>query len=336
MLRYLSSGPRPFGDYPMPPHKRFNWEFYAVVAGTLAPSFNDSRAPGPVADTLWLFSPGCEHGWRSAPGQSCSVVVFHYSAVSPELQKLVARDGFAAVPLKAGDKRELLRLAATLAPHVRQSSPLSDFYVERGLLDLSVIMLKRAGENATADAPSPSRAARPAATAASSRSETRVLAAEQWLLSHLSQHPTADDVARAQGVSTSHLRRLFWAVRHRSPREVFNRLRLEHAMQLLAQSDLKLAGVASESGFATPSHFCQAFRKAFGTTPDAWRRFAYIQYEHPAARTMTAQEVGRHLRVLGPGESEADVSSPKITVLDTAPANDDAAQHPAGRARRHA
>ena len=37
MLRYVSHGPRPFGAKPFAPIRRPYWEFFAVVAGQLAP-----------------------------------------------------------------------------------------------------------------------------------------------------------------------------------------------------------------------------------------------------------------------------------------------------------
>jgi AraC-like DNA-binding protein len=303
MLRYVSYGLRPFGDHPMPPHKRFHWEFYAVISGRLAPSLPHGSAVDLVTDTLWCFAPHCEHGWQGEPHHCCEVVVFHFSSVPPDLQTLAGADGMAAVRLQPADKRQLRRLAANLLPHVQQSSLVGNLLAERAVLDLTLLILQRPQTNA----PACTLEAMLPTPVSSGPDEARVLTAEKWFQTHLNEQPTADQVARGIGISPAHLRRLFQSVRGRSPRDVFTRLRLDRAMQLLAQSDLKLSGVAAESGFASTSHFCQAFKKGVGTTPNIWRRLVYLQYRHPEAQPMTPEEVGRGLRLLDNAEARTDV-----------------------------
>ncbi len=56
-----------------------------------------------------------------------------------------------------------------------------------------------------------------------------------------------------------------------SPYRYLQCRRLERAGQLL-RSGLGMAAAAHETGFADQSHFDRVFRRAFGTTPLAWRR----------------------------------------------------------------
>ena len=47
---------------------------------------------------------------------------------------------------------------------------------------------------------------------------------------------------------------------------------LERAYALLAQSTIPVKQIAARLGFATPSSFTLAFRRATGTTPACYRR----------------------------------------------------------------
>lgn len=54
-------------------------------------------------------------------------------------------------------------------------------------------------------------------------------------------------------------------------RSVLNRLRLEEARRLLAETDLQASEIAFKVGYGNPSHFHRQFREAFGNTPLALR-----------------------------------------------------------------
>jgi LacI family transcriptional regulator len=79
------------------------------------------------------------------------------------------------------------------------------------------------------------------------------------------------DVLRAAPLSRSTLERGFRRLLGRSPHDELLRVRLDHARRLLAETDLKLAAVASRSGFPHVQHFCTAFKSAFGKTPGRYR-----------------------------------------------------------------
>jgi AraC family transcriptional regulator len=80
------------------------------------------------------------------------------------------------------------------------------------------------------------------------------------------------DLAHAAGVHPIHLARTFRRFYRCTPGEYLRALRVQHAASLLASSNLTLAEVALESGFADQSHFTKIFRRAFGVAPGAYRR----------------------------------------------------------------
>lgn len=78
-------------------------------------------------------------------------------------------------------------------------------------------------------------------------------------------------VANRVGLSVRQLERLF---RHHlgvGPAEFSMRLRLDHARELLRQSDLAVTSIAVACGFASPPHFSAAYRRRFGRPPRAER-----------------------------------------------------------------
>jgi AraC-like DNA-binding protein len=282
MLRYLGFGKRWFGETPMPAHKRINWEFCAIVRGKLAPSFEGKTAMPLVRDTLWLFPPGYVHGWVGVPGQTCEVLVVHFSAVPLTVEQAVEDSGYLSVRLSVGDRQRLLRLGAELNPHYWRPVLTSDIRAERSLMDLSLLILG----NLPQGTPRPR-----------SPHLARVLQAENWVRQHLEEKPSVVRVAVVVGISPSQLNRLFLRVRKESPKRVFEKLKIEKAVHLMAHSNAKLHNIAMECGYSNASNFCRAFRQAQGASPTVWRKETYIQYRRP--RLSEKADYKRHGRSRG-------------------------------------
>ena len=80
------------------------------------------------------------------------------------------------------------------------------------------------------------------------------------------------DIAELAGLSTTQLERLCRRTLGQSPRGVLQRLRIEHAVRLLATTDLTAGEVAAACGFYDQSSFTRQFRAVLGLTPGAYRR----------------------------------------------------------------
>ncbi len=279
MLRYLASGPRPFGDTPMPSHRRVNWEFLAVVRGKCAPLVDSTHPPAPVTDTLWLFPPDTPHGWIGEPAKPCRVVVIHFNAVPAALEDAAREHGFLSRPLNADDKQYLLELSRALKPHYWDPILASEIHTTKALMELSLLFLEHAASNRTGQR---------------SHKLKKVQAFEEWIREHLAKCPSITDGARAVGLSASQLRRLCLSVRQAGPTEILQRLRTERAMDLMANQNAKLSVVAAECGFSSATNLCRAFKTQTGTTPATWRNEIYIQYSKP--RTMHDLDHTRHGR----------------------------------------
>ena len=74
------------------------------------------------------------------------------------------------------------------------------------------------------------------------------------------------------GLSRSHFSHAFRASVGRAPHEQIVRMRIEHAMKLMAGTDVSLSEIALAAGFSDQAHFSNNFRRTIGTTPRLWRR----------------------------------------------------------------
>ena len=254
MLTYVSTGPRDFGVRPIEPYRRSVWEFYAAVRGRVAPVLASDAPAAPLAENvLWLLPPGSTHGWRGR----ATVAVFHFDHLPAQLAERAGQVGGLKVKINRTEARRIGQLARELQPLFWAEDPLLRLHAERGALELSILMLKKLLALPVAPDLSP---------------EARVQAAERWFAANLPKHPGVDAIACHLGLSQAHLRRLFMTVRGVGPKAALEHIRIERAELLLAADDLKLDAVADAAGFASASVFIQAFRKARGVTPDAWRQ----------------------------------------------------------------
>jgi AraC-like DNA-binding protein len=283
MLRYLGFGMRELGNFPMPPHKRVNWEFLAVVAGKAAPYFQAGHRPAPVRATIWLFPPGFVHGWLGEASKKCEVFVAHFNSVPQVVEQLVNESGPLSVSLRGPDIRRIRRFTAELQDHYWNPNFLSDIYTERVLMDLSLLITRDTDKV---------RVAQPIG-----KNLPRILKAEAWFREHMASQPSVRRVASAVGLSPSHLARLFRLVRKDRAKRVFNKLRIEKAMDLLGHSDAKLHSVAEDCGFSTASNFCRAFKVFVGNSPTMWRKEMFIEYRKPrSSEFMDHMSHGRRKR----------------------------------------
>jgi len=99
-----------------------------------------------------------------------------------------------------------------------------------------------------------------------------VMIAESELVERHAGSPDLEELARRLGVSYSHLRRAFKAHTGFSPWQYVLQVRLLRARRLLASGDETLQAIADEVGFGSPFHFSAAFKKAYGESPDRWRK----------------------------------------------------------------
>ncbi|HEU5078968.1 MAG TPA: AraC family transcriptional regulator [Opitutaceae bacterium] len=284
MLRYFGDGKREYGEHPMPPHPRLNWEFLAVTRGKIAPYERLGETCDPVSDTFWLFPAGVVHGWAGVRGKSCELFIAHYSSVPQGVEQLALKYGHLETKLRPRDRALLRSAALMLKRHYWQPTLESEIRAQAALMQMCLLVLRDYDERKDRQV--------------TGGSYSRVVGAEEWLRTHLPERPSILGAAQAVGLSVSQLYRLFERIRKESPQDTLNRIKLDRAMEMLGTSNAKLQKVALDSGFSNASNLCRAFKAAKGRTPSAWRREIFIQHKKVSASANVADHTqhGRRVR----------------------------------------
>lgn len=258
MLRYSRSGhvTRNFITNKIPT-KRLNWEFYAVVNGRCAPTYQLGDRPTFKERTLWIMSPAMNYGWTGEDA-GWERILFHFAFIPDTLRTQIDQAGKLEVQLSEGDIEAIRRIEKDVREHMLNPNQLSNLVFHRALIELSLVALR--------DRPLEST------TTLEDVAYQRVEDAIGWYLENMRKAPTIEAVASAVNISTSHLRRHFHQIKHCSPNDYFQRLRMERACKLLNQTTDTLDEIARRCGFPNSSDFCRSFKKAFSTTPHTWRR----------------------------------------------------------------
>jgi len=92
-----------------------------------------------------------------------------------------------------------------------------------------------------------------------------------YILQHLSEKITTDQLARQLGINRTYLNALFQGQANMSPAAYIMMLRLDEAKRLLTISKKPLGEIAENLGFSSQSHFQNSFKKKFGLTPTEYR-----------------------------------------------------------------
>ncbi len=101
--------------------------------------------------------------------------------------------------------------------------------------------------------------------------ESPVRQAENYLRDHHRRPINIKEVAAGFSMSREHFSRIFHAETGVTPAHYLRDLRLRTARQLLCGTGMPIQEVAVNSGFGSATHFCRAFRWAFGESPGTVR-----------------------------------------------------------------
>ncbi|AHF94244.1 hypothetical protein OPIT5_09170 [Opitutaceae bacterium TAV5] len=256
MLIYLVHGKRFYGKEPVAPHRKHFWEFQVVVRGSIGLVLPEGPAPL-KKNTLWLFPPEHLHGWTGKGHESATVLVFHFQYVPQLLEGLVKPGGHLEIPLTPRQARRLVKLAEEAEPYWRHFAPGMVMCYEHVLSELGMLVW---------EAHPDSRYGIPAHSA-----RKKVSDAMKWFASHMAENPSLERTAQSVGVSPAHLRRLFHEILRSSPKQTFDQMRFQCAIQLMGDPMVKLSTVGEACGFGSASSFSRAFKTKFGCSPEKWR-----------------------------------------------------------------
>lgn len=96
--------------------------------------------------------------------------------------------------------------------------------------------------------------------------------AQQWLRDHVADHLDVGHLARQLEMSQRTLNRRFKLATGMSPVRYMQQLRLEHARELLRDSNLSIAEVATKVGYRDMGYFSTVFRQYMAQSPTQYRQ----------------------------------------------------------------
>jgi LacI family transcriptional regulator len=136
---------------------------------------------------------------------------------------------------------------------------------------LDDLMRSRAAPSAPVEIP-PSAVVTRHSTDVLSISDEAVSEGVRYIREHASRAISVEDVLAHVTMSRRNLERRFKRVMGRSLLEEIRRVRLGRACELLRDTDLDMARIAKQAGFASQVRFSTVFREQFGKTPTEYRR----------------------------------------------------------------
>jgi AraC family transcriptional regulator len=96
----------------------------------------------------------------------------------------------------------------------------------------------------------------------------------QWIGRNLGEQITNALLAGQAGLSESYFRHMFLKAMGMTPNRYIQQQRVERARDLLTNTNLPIAHVAAECGFASQSYLTTCFKGAYAMTPARFRRNA--------------------------------------------------------------
>jgi AraC family transcriptional regulator len=98
----------------------------------------------------------------------------------------------------------------------------------------------------------------------------------EFIEANLDGDPSIADIAAECGLSSSHFAKAFKQTTGAPPHAWLSMKRIEHAKQLMNETNLELAEIAVACGFVDQSHFTRTFVRKVGRSPGKWRRLLRI------------------------------------------------------------
>ena len=93
----------------------------------------------------------------------------------------------------------------------------------------------------------------------------------EFINSNLDQNTSLETLAEMAGLSTYHFARAFKQTVGVAPHGYVLQRRIEHAQQMLRNTDLPMSEIALSAGFSDQSHLARHFRRLIGMSPSVVR-----------------------------------------------------------------
>jgi AraC family transcriptional regulator len=168
--------------------------------------------------------------------------------------------GLEIIPRFGDTDPALTRLLLAVSDVLADEHPANSCYVDHLAAAIAARLVRHHSSSPAVPAPAPKATARDIAPAIG------------FMRANLQRPLTLAEIASVTSCGPVQLTRRFRQVLGKPPHQYLIQLRIEAARRLLARSDLPVAEIALECGFASQEHLTRFFRRATGTTPASFRR----------------------------------------------------------------
>lgn len=96
--------------------------------------------------------------------------------------------------------------------------------------------------------------------------------AEEFIMMHLDEDLSVNQLAEQVYVSSTHLNRLFKKKYNKTVNDYITGKRMKVAKELLETTDLSVASISGKIGYSNYSYFIKMFKKNYGKTPREFRQ----------------------------------------------------------------
>lgn len=225
-----------------PPHQHTEWELTYYRSGALQCVMAGQDSPG-YPGLIWLTPPGTIHAEGAVKAYANFYVLLKMASM-PDWPAFFDDDA----------DRSVERICRQIVIESGRVAPDREEMLALLAQQLKLVMNRVASDKIV------------------SRPAQIVARAERLIEERCHQPLTIREVARSVHASPSALRDYFQVVRHCSPKEHLQQVRLSKAIGFLRTSTLKLEAVAELCGYDSPSHLTRCVKKAMGKTPGQMRR----------------------------------------------------------------
>ena len=201
-------------------------------------------------------------------GDMCEFFIFRpetiidvYRSVDPSVEERVEQPFLRSHGPSTPDTYLQQRL---VVQHILNNAQPDSLYVEETMLTVLAQTLKTTHQ---------AKHTLPATRPATKRLHSELVHQVQVILStHFQKPPSLPQLAHNLHTSPHHLCRIFRRYTGTTIHQYLNQIRLRLALSWVAEGATDLTQLALDLGYVHHSHFSQAFRRAFGFTPRAWRK----------------------------------------------------------------
>ena len=99
-----------------------------------------------------------------------------------------------------------------------------------------------------------------------------ILQIEQYVISHIEERITRENIARAVGFSVDYISRFFKKETGKALSEYIMEQKIERAKELIDKAEEPIGNISSRLGYSNFSYFSEIFRRLTGVLPSEYKR----------------------------------------------------------------